>query len=94
MIQMEFQLDNGTQIIRVNRRTAKALYDNREPVYFCASNMHPGPPWYPECCVQKTEPDEAFEYHENEFRFYNCSAETGKRINYFREKTEAPACVR
>lgn len=93
MIQMEFKL-NGTQIIRVNRRTAKALYSNGESIYLCACKMHPGPPWYPERRIRQTEPGDDFERHENEFRYYNCSAETGKRINYFREETEAPACVR
>lgn len=88
MINMEFKLSNGTEITRINRRVAKAMFEAGEPVYLCASKMRPGPPWSPEACIQKGPDAETFEQAENAFTFYCCTAETGMKINYFKKKGE------
>lgn len=85
MHKMEFRLSDGTEIIRVNRRVAMSLFEAGEPVYLCASKMRPGPPWSPEARIMKGD---TFEQAENAFRFYCCTAETGMKINYFKEKGE------
>lgn len=69
-------------IIRVNRTRAKKIYENGGRVTLCASNMRPD---VFGVIVDNTD-GAHFEKVENAFYYYNCNAETGKRINYFVEQ--------
>ena len=63
---------------KINRREARKLFNNGEIISMGASKMRPE--WSAMVCNALNR---TFEQVENEVRYYNCNAETGRRVAYY-----------
>lgn len=69
---------------RISKARARKMFNNGETVYFCARNLRPGKPWYPESAINKERAFNTFENVVNAFEFYNCvNSETGKYTAFY-----------
>lgn len=69
---------------RISKARARKMFNNSETVYFCACNLKPGYPWYPEAAIKKEYTFNTFENAVNCFEFYNCvNSETGKYAAFY-----------
>lgn len=79
--------NNGKTWERVNRKQAKAAYNNGLTVLFCPVNMRPFTPWHLEIDVNKNfEGCKGVEFEKavNAFEYYNCTTnETGKYTAFY-----------
>lgn len=87
MLQME--LLNGDKIYkRVDKRVARKAFNTGMVVICTTSRAYPGG-MVGSCNIQMSpDPDrfDTFDNYVNSFKYYNCSNETGKTVNYFIEK--------
>ena len=75
--------ENGFTFERVNRKRARAAYNNGLRVILCPVNLRPGYPFYPEISISGKAPA-TFETQENAFIYYNCTtAQAGKYPAYY-----------
>ena len=65
----------------VNRQKAKRLFNEGKVIFLCPSKTNPCSMFGNICSIEKN--DETFEQIENAFSYYNCNAETGKRITFY-----------
>lgn len=92
MINLTFIDNAGGAWYRINKTTAKKLYNAGVDVCFCPSNLRPFSMWAPEFVSNKTRDIETageadFDKLLNYFTFYNCiNAETGRRVNFYIKK--------
>ena len=69
---------------RVSKARARKMYNDGETVYFCACNLRPGKPYFPEIAVNKEYDFQMFENRINAFEFYNCTCnETGRYAAFY-----------
>jgi len=57
---------------RINKQSARKLYEKGQPVLFCPVNLMPGGPWDIGCTIVK-EGETTFEQILNAFEYYNCN---------------------
>lgn len=84
---------DGFTFIRIPKNKARVAYNNGLTVLFCACNLRPGFPWYPEISIkghipyypEYTENEfDTFDYHVNSFEYYNCiNSETGRYTAFY-----------
>lgn len=77
---------NGKTWERINRKQAKAAYNNGLTVLFCPVNMRSFTPWHLEIDVNKNfESYNGIEFEKvvNAFEYYNCTNETGKYTAFY-----------
>ena len=68
---------------RISMATARRLFNNGVEIYMLPSKVTVGNIWILPANPHKG--DSSFEAHVNEYRYYNCSAETGKRVHFYIE---------
>lgn len=81
---------------RIQKKTAKRLYENGEVVYLCPCKLRPGGFWRPEIAITKMKIDKLpgenqyfvsltkdFEQVVAEYQYYNCNTETGRTPFYY-----------
>lgn len=85
--------ENGTdkEWLKIDKRTARTLYNKGVTILFCPCNMRPFGFWVdPSIKVNKEsvnfsiEVNRDFDKLVNEFEFYNCNHETGRYTSFFR----------
>ncbi len=72
----------------ITKRKAREMYNEGKVVRLMASNLNPHSYWskpLPVC----NECGKPFEQLCNEFSYYNCTRETGKRIKFYVKEEEA-----
>ena len=87
MLQMEL-LNGGKIYKRVDKRVARKEYNAGRVVHLTTSKSYPGA-WVGWHEIQLSpDPDrfDTFDNYVNEFAYYCCDCEMGKRVNYFIEK--------
>ena len=87
MRKYSFTDHNGKTWERINKKQAKAAYNNGLTVIFCPVNMRPFTPWHLEIDVNKNFwscDGLSFEQVLNEFEYYNCTCnETGRYTAFY-----------
>lgn len=79
-----YTMPDGAYIQRVDRRTARKLYDAGAPIWLQACRLHPAGAWTQAVQIERNDADGAtFEQVENAFMYYNCTPETGKRVAWY-----------
>lgn len=77
-----YTMPDGRYIQRVDRRTARKLYDAGKPVWAQACKLSPNGVW--SLAFDATNAGgETFEQFESAFMYYNCTPETGKRVAWY-----------
>ena len=87
MYNFEF-IKDGKKWHRVNKRVARKEFDAGGVVHLTTSKAYPGS-WVGWRYIQlPPDPDrfDTFDNYVNEFEYYCCDSEMGKRVNYFIEK--------
>jgi len=85
----------GHIFTKASKKAAKKAFMNGVTIALCPCKLRPGTPWYPECILRKTpgndmtETENEFNSLLNQFEFYNCTNETGKRASFFIGKEKA-----
>lgn len=83
------------ELIQIQKRAAKKLYDAGESVYLCPCKFAPLGVWNIGCAVSKdynghedvrVEDNKSFEHVVNSFRYYNCNSEAGLYITFYKIK--------
>ena len=69
---------------KITKTQARKMHTEGKAVYVTASKMNPYSIWMPPFEIPK-ETD--FEEFCGEYYFYNCNAETGKRITFYKEES-------
>lgn len=87
MLQMEL-LDRDTVYKRVDKRMARKAFDAGRVVHLTTSRAYPGSlvGSYDIKLPLNPNPFDTFDNYVNSFKYYNCSNETGRNVNYFIEK--------
>nr|DAN24958.1 MAG TPA: hypothetical protein [Caudoviricetes sp.] len=87
MLQMEL-LDRDTVYKRVDKRMARKAFDAGRVVHLTTSRAYPGSLVGSYDIKLPLIPDsfDTFDNYVNSFKYYNCSNETGRNVNYFIEK--------
>lgn len=87
MLNIEY-LDGDKIYKRVDKRVARKQFNAGMVVHLTTSRAYPGS-LVGSCDIQMSpDPDrfDTFDNYVNSFKYYNCSNETGKTVNYFIEK--------
>ena len=71
-----------SNFIEITKKQARERYDDGNVVRLMASNLNPHSYWGEPLPVNK-ECGREFEKLCNEFRYYNCTRETGKKIRFY-----------
>lgn len=66
---------------RISMATARRLFNNGVEIYMLPSKAVIRNIWILPIGIHQDEI--SFEAHVNEYRYYNCSAETGKRVHFY-----------
>lgn len=88
---------HGTRVelVQVQKRTAKKLYNAGKIIYLCPCKMTPIGVWNIGCAVSKEynpyqdvriDDNKSFEHVVNSFNYYNCGSDTGKYITFYEIK--------
>lgn len=72
---------DGTWYKTISKVTAKRYHSNGEIVYVLPENASPLSPWN---ILGRIMPDKDFESELNAYRYYNCNAELGKNVRFFK----------
>ena len=84
-----FDITNETRLVRINKRTARKMYDHNLPVMFCPVNLSPVNKFYPAGIWLRKNADNSFTSRVNAFEYYNCNLrETGYYTAFY-----APFCM-
>jgi hypothetical protein len=76
---------------KITRAEAKKLYDGGKSIYLNPSKMRPNSVWHKAMKVSKSSLDNklsdapTFEKLVNEYRYYNCSKETGLLVHFYKD---------
>ena len=90
MYNFEF-IKDGKKWHRVNKRVARKEFNGGGVVHLTASKVRPDNDLIGVYDISKPcNPDkfDTFDNYVNNFRFYNCNAETGNNVNYYIENVE------
>lgn len=90
MYNFEF-IKDGKKWHRVDKRIARKEFDGGGVVHLTASRVRPDNDLIGTYDILKPcNPDkfDTFDNYVNNFRFYNCNAETGNNVNYYIECKE------
>ena len=68
---------------RISMAAARRLFNNGVEIYMLPSKAVIGNIWILPIGIHQD--GISFEAHVNEYRYYNCSAETGKRVHFYIE---------
>lgn len=80
----EYYIYKGEHFIRVNKVIAQRVYNSGNIVYLIQNMMRLGNPWQGPCPLYKKDNDDRnFDTKVNEFIYYNCNKECGKKVKYF-----------
>ena len=66
---------------RISMATARRLFNNGVEIYMLPSKAVIRNIWILPIGIHQDEI--SFEAHVNEYRYYNCSAETGERVHFY-----------
>ena len=66
---------------RISMAAARRLFNNGVEIYMLPSKAVIGNIWILPIGIHQD--DISFEAHVSEYRYYNCSAETGKRVHFY-----------
>jgi hypothetical protein len=72
-------------LIKVDKRTASKEYNKGNTIHLLPSKAVPGSIWITPVSINK-QCGKSFDALINEYSYYNCSKETGLRINYYIDK--------
>lgn len=71
---------------RINMRQARKLYNEGTAIYLLPSKAMPGSVWILPIRISLDSYDPGdFDAEVNTFRYYNCTAETGRRVHFYVE---------
>jgi hypothetical protein len=70
-------------VIQITKKTAKAIYDKGKAIFLNPCNTRLNSVWRSPIELKKDVFCHTFELMNNEFIYYNCTAELGKYPNYF-----------
>ena len=71
---------------RVTMTQARKLYNKGNKVYLMPSKAVPGSIWILPTRISMSDHDpRTFDSEVNAYRYYNCTAETGKRVHFYIE---------
>ena len=79
------------KMIRIRKNEARKLFDNYVPVYLIPCKLNPGPWVGYGVKVEKDSDRQLFDDFDdvvNVFEYYNCNAETGLYVHYYKEETK------
>lgn len=82
MYNFEF-IKDGKAYKKVDKRVARKLFDAGGVVYLAPCKANPCSPWFGLIDIRKESA--AFDTVINEFEYYNCNTEMGKRAAYYVE---------
>jgi hypothetical protein len=87
MLNIEY-LDGDKIYKRVDKRVARKAFNTGMVVHLTTSKAHPGSwvGWREIQLPQDPDRFNTFDNYVNEFEYYSCDSEMGKRVNYFIEK--------
>lgn len=68
--------------IEISKREARERYDNGKIIRLMASNLNPNSYWGKPLPVNNTQ-GKLFHSLCNEFAYYNCTKETGRKIKFY-----------
>ena len=66
---------------RISMTVARRLFNKGIEIYMLPSKAVIGSIWILPIGIHRDET--SFEAHVNEYRYYNCSVETGKRVHFY-----------
>ncbi|MBP5412260.1 MAG: hypothetical protein J6Y47_03270 [Bacteroidales bacterium] len=79
-----YKIDNYTELKRINKQTARKIYNMNLPVYFIPCKELPLSPWLDfGTWTTKEKTESEFDMFCNSFEYYNCNNETGKYIAFY-----------
>ena len=82
-------IQENEKIIRVNRKTARRLYEAGKTIYLLPCKMRIDNHWTePAPANIETDGHGNFEKLENAYSYYNCNNEVGRYIAFFAEKKD------
>lgn len=71
---------------RITMTQARKFYNNGTQIYLMPSKAVPGSIWIlPTRISMHDDNPKAFDSEVNAYRYYNCTAETGKRVHFYIE---------
>lgn len=70
-------------LIRVQRRTAKRLFEAGEEVFITPHKMRFSAQWNPPRIIAAVRSESKFDDIVNSFIYYNCNTETGKYPSFY-----------
>ena len=70
---------SGQNYVRINKTTARKLYETGAVIYAVPCKLNPAGPWAELVAL----PVGNFESECNSFVYYNCTSETGKYISFY-----------
>ena len=77
--------NQGKEWVRVQKRTAKNLFNVGAIICFCPSNLYPFGPWHPGIIIDSAERNQidSFESVCDSMGYYNLSSEAGRYIHFY-----------
>lgn len=77
-------------LVRINKTTARKLYESGQSIYMCPVKLRPGKPGYPEKLITPDPKDEwrSFESDLDSFETYNCNYYTGQYTAFYSKGKE------
>ena len=70
-------------LIRVNKKVARKLYDLGFNVWLCPCKANPESPWWLMSIFNKNRYDYTFDEIVAKYTWYNCNNEVGKYVAYY-----------
>ena len=71
---------------RINMTQARKMYNEGTSIYLLPSKAVPGSIWILPVKISRDESNpHDFDGEVNAYRYYNCTAETGKRVHFYIE---------
>lgn len=72
-------------LVKIDKRTATKEYNNGNTIHLLPSKAAPGSIWISPTSVNN-QCGKSFDALTNEYSYYNCTKETGLRVNYYIDK--------
>ena len=85
MVQESFYSTTLKSVVkRIDKRVAEKMFNNGITIYLHSSNMMFDNVWQSPCPINNYQgQDRTFNQICNEYRYYNCDAERGRRIKFY-----------
>ena len=91
MREYHFKTNGNTHWRRVNKATARRVFENDGTILLCPVKLRPDSMWRPISPIAHSLSSELdikreFDVYVNEFEFYNCNNESGRYVAFYAEE--------